>query len=121
MDEIITIVIVVAAIAFKLVSKKLGSAGGDEVFPTIPVASDEQEHLDVADEIVIDEAEPALPVSPFVQKSIIRKTDDSVKPAKVKVETPILEEEQLEEKEREKVDPKKLVIYSEIMKPKYME
>ena len=38
---------------------------------------------------------------------------------KVKVQTPILEEEQ--PKKKEKIDPKKLVVYSEIMKPKYNE
>jgi hypothetical protein len=39
------------------------------------------------------------------------------KPAKKR--KPMLEEP--EEKKREKIDPKKLVIYSEIMKPKYTE
>ena len=38
---------------------------------------------------------------------------------KVKVQTPILEEEQ--PKQKEKIDLKKLIVYSEIMKPKYME
>jgi len=35
------------------------------------------------------------------------------------VNTPILQEEEPEQKER--IDPKKLIVYSEIMKPKYLE
>ena len=135
MDEIITIVIVAAAIIFKVVSKKLGSAGsGDEVFPTIPVDPDmrnypetetdmataEEEFKDpffrtkpVVDEVVIEEAERALPVQP------VHKPMAPAKPVEVKAQTPILEEEQPKQKER--IDPKKLIVYSEIMKPKYME
>ena len=124
MDEIITIVIIAAAIIFKVVGKKIGSAGsGDEVFPTIPVepdmmnvpnAEDDVEDIQdpffrpspVVDEVVIEEVERVLPVTP-------------VKPVEVKAQTPILEEEQPKQKER--IDPKKLIVYSEIMKPKYME
>ena len=40
---------------------------------------------------------------------------------KEKRKTPILLEEETEKKRKEKIDPKKLVIYSEIMKPKYTE
>ena len=136
MDELITIVIVAAAIIFKVVGKKLGSAGSDEVFPTLPVDPDmmnipdaESESEDVqepffeprpvyvepaADEMVVEEAERALPAKPAVQKPAA-----PVKPAQVKIQTPILEEEQPKQKER--IDPKKLIIYSEIMKPKYKE
>jgi hypothetical protein len=136
MDELITVVIIVAAIVFKVVGKKLGSSGGDEVFPTIPVDPDMKKYLDddddivnaeeefhdpyfrqmpVIDEEVIEEAERALPVQPvqFVQPVA------PAKPVEMKVQTPILEEEQ--PKEKEKIDKKKLIIYSEIMKPKYME
>lgn len=131
MDELITIVIIAAAIIFKVVGKKLGSAGSGEVFPTLPVDPDmmnipdaESESEDVqepffmprpvyvepaADEMVVEEAERALPAKPAAP----------VKPAQVKIQTPILEEEQ--PKQREKIDPKKLIIYSEIMKPKYKE
>ena len=134
MDELITLVIIAAAIIFKVVGKKLGSSGGDEVFPTIPVDPDMKKYLDdeddmvddetefhdpffrskpVVDEVVIEEAERALPVQP------VRKPMAPAKPVEVKVQTPILEEEQ--PKQKEKIDKKKLIIYSEIMKPKYME
>ena len=134
MDELITLVIIAAAIIFKVVGKKLGSSGGDEVFPTIPVDPDMKKYLDddddivnaeeefhdpyfrqmpVIDEEVIEEAERALPVQP------VHKPMAPAKPVEVKVQTPILEEEQPKQKER--IDPKKLIVYSEIMKPKYME
>ena len=126
MDELITIVIIAAAIIFKVVGKKIGSARGDEVFPTIPVDPDLRGDLDkddenevfhdpflrdepVIDEMVIEEAERAVPVKP----------ETPVKPVEVKVKTPILEEEQ--PKAKEKIEKKKLIVYSEIMKPKYLE
>ena len=136
MDELITLVIIAAAIIFKVVGKKLGSSGGDEVFPTIPVDPDMKKYLDddddmvddetefhdpffrskpVVDEVVIEEAERALPVQPVQSVQPVAPA----KPVEVKVQTPILEEEQ--PKQKEKIDKKKLIIYSEIMKPKYME
>lgn len=125
MDGIITIVVIAAAVIFKLVGKKLSSAAGDEVFPTI---LPEQEHAHfpleeekpkemprpvVVAEKVFEEAPRALPPKPAMKKPA-----PVVIPEK-KVTAPILEEEQPEEKE--KIDPKKLVVYSEIMKPKYLE
>ena len=67
----------------------------------------------------LEEAERALPVQPMVQKPVDRKPVAPSTPADVKVQTPILEEEQ--PKQKEKIDKKKLIVYSEIMKPKYME
>ena len=119
MDELITIVIIAAAIIFKVVGRKLGSSGGDEVFPNIPVDSDMKKYLDEEDDVVDDETERSLPVQP-VHKPVAPLS--SVAPAKqveVKAQTPILEEEQT--MQREKIDPKKLIVYSEIMKPKYNE
>jgi hypothetical protein len=127
MDGIITIVIVAAAIIFKVVGKKLGSAGSDEVFPPLPVDPDMRNFPDhvgglqdaedlvdeeLADEVVIEEVERALPVKPA-------KPVTPAKTVEVKDQTPILEEEQ--PKQKEKIDKKKLIVYSEIMKPKYME
>jgi hypothetical protein len=127
MDGIITIVIVAAAIIFKVVGKKLGSAGSDEVFPPLPVDPDMRNFPDhvgglqdaedlvdeeLVDEVVIEEVERALPVKPV-------KSVTPAKTVEVKDQTPILEEEQ--PKQKEKIDKKKLIVYSEIMKPKYME
>lgn len=127
MDGIITILIIAAAIIFKVVGKKMDSAPGEEVFPQFPfnpepaveTSSEDEEAEDtvaeegeeepffkpeiVTDELVIEEAKAALPVQPSVQKPV----------------APILVEE--EPAPKEKIDPKKLIIYSEIMKPKYNE
>jgi hypothetical protein len=35
--------------------------------------------------------------------------------------TPVLKEEDVSKDRKEKIDPKKMVIYSEIMKPKYQD
>ena len=98
MDGIITIVVIAAAVIFKLVGKKLSSAAGDEVFPTI-LPEQEDAHFPLEEEKPKEMPRPVIPEK--------------------KVTAPILEEEQPEEKE--KIDPKKLVVYSEIMKPKYLE
>ena len=119
MDEIITIVIVAAAIIFKVVSKKIGSAGGDEVFPTIPVDPDNMRHLDPDD--VEEVKDPFFNVRPVMDEMVVEEAERAfpAKPVEVKVQTPILEE--VQPKKKEKIDPKKLVVYSEIMKPKYNE
>ena len=125
MDGIITILIIAAAIIFKVASQKKDPAPGEEVFPPFPfnpepaveTSSEEAEDTaaeegeeqpffkpeTVTDELVIEEAKAALPVQPSVQKPV----------------APILVEE--EPAPKEKIDPKKLIIYSEIMKPKYNE
>ena len=123
MDGLITVLIVAAAIIFKVVGKKFDSASGNEVFPPIPfepedlpsekaeepVESPKPQAVDkqtVLEKPVFEEAQRALPVKP-VQAA-----------ASVRPQAPILMEE--EPQEKEKIDPKKLVIYSEIMKPKYL-
>ena len=123
MDGIITIVVIAAAIIFKVVEKRLKGTAGDEVFPTISVDPDlmtEQDHdvkpaerhypyqESVVDEMVVEEAPRVLPSEPVKAEPPVKKDP-----------TPILVEE--EPKKREKIDPKKLIVYSEIMKPKYME
>ena len=57
-------------------------------------------------------ARPVVPSSPAVTENVVRQTAQKKKP--------ILEEE-VQTRKGEKIDPKKLVIYSEIMKPKYTE
>ena len=128
MDGIITILIIAVAIIFKVASQKKDPAPGEEVFPPFPFnpepavetsseeaedtaaeegeEGDEEPHFKpetVTDELVIEEVKAALPVQPSVQKPV----------------APILVEE--EPAPKEKIDPKKLIIYSEIMKPKYNE
>ena len=111
--------IIAAAIAFKVVGKKLTSAAGDEVFPPIPFEPENEDAVS---------AEPETPAAPSksifeeAPRSLPEKKAESKNPSQASVknqDTPILVEE--EAKQREKIDPKKLVVYSEIMKPKYLE
>ena len=116
MDGIITIAVIAVAIIFKVVEKRLKGAAGDEVFPTIPLDPDmvtepEQEDFDAqtfeeAPRMLVGEPEPQVRRAP-------------AKPAPKKMEEPILVEDKPEAKE--KIDPRKLVLYSEIMKPKHLE
>ena len=59
--------------------------------------------------------EVQAPVVEVKKQPKLQKTEKPV----VKVSEPIVNDQQ--QKEKEKIDPKKLIIYSEIMKPKYME
>ena len=99
MDELITIVIIAAAISFKVVGKKLGSAGGDEVFPTIPVDPDMMKESDPMEEIGEDK-DLFYRSSPVVDEMVIEEAERTVpaKPVEVKPQTPILEEEQPDRK-----------------------
>ena len=125
MDGLITVLIIAAAIIFKVVGKNLKSAAGDEVFPHVPFepedlpSAEEDDSVEVPGPQVVErptvsekpffeEAQRALPVKPVRPE-----------PSTKKAQTPILVEE--EPQEKEKIDPKKLVVYSEIMKPKYLE
>ena len=131
MDGLITVLIIAAAIIFKVVGKNLKSAAGDEVFPHVPFepedlpSVEEEEPVEapgpqvvvkpqvverptVSEKPLFEEAQRALPAKPVQTKPSVRKP-----------EVPILVEE--EPQEKEKIDPKKLVVYSEIMKPKYLE
>ena len=100
MEEIIGLLVVLAIGIFKAVSKKLENAGTQQPTETFePVEG---------------------PVAP---KPVPRKA----KPSTIEIVTrqtapkkPILEEPE-QEGPKEKIDPKKLVLYSEIMKPKFNE
>ena len=125
MDGLITVLIVAAAIIFKVVGKKFDSASDNEVFPPVPF---EPENLpSVEEEESVEAPRPHVVVTPAVsEKPFFEEAQRAlpVKPVKVetavqKQNTPILIEE--EPQEKEKIDPKKLVIYSEIMKPKYLD
>ena len=131
METIIGLLFILLPVILKLVGKKLENAGTTTI-PKAPgpfdVGSWVQEAIDEVDE---DEqaahpqpqaapapAEEAAPsVIDFNEYMRNRAAAKSVR--KPSNKAPILVEE--EEKPKEKIDPKKLVIYSEIMSPKYKE
>ena len=126
MDSLITIVVIAAAIIFKVVSKKLSTAAGDEVFPAVPVEPDVmngpvQLENDQPVEVPVSRPEPMVMTSVYeeVQRAVpvkkeVRKVQSVKKPS-----TSVLKKDA--SKKKEKIDPKKLIVYSEIMKPKYLE
>ena len=140
-DIIITVLALALGLGFKVIEKKLKSAGkpakagrfkefadlfgeeGAEVFPPVAPSEDPEEvpmeavapdaeqsrQVSVPKPVVIEPVAPAPVIAP------VEEAPRSVKP----VNAPILQEEEPEQKER--IDPKKLIVYSEIMKPKYLE
>ena len=143
METVILLLFALLPVIFKLIGKKFEQAGNPDAaermrkIAQVLGESDEKEkepEVDYDDDGQITEvAEPAttsapapttfvvpLPVSrpePVVTENVVRQTASKKNPVTKK---PILEEE-VQVRKGEKIDPKKLVIYSEIMKPKYTE
>lgn len=90
MEEIIGLLVIVAIAIFKGVSKKLEQSGTNPSAPVRPTTA--------------NEPEPAPAPEPEAKPQVVRRTVDEP------VEEPV--------KQKEKIDPKKLIIYSEIMNPK---
>ena len=142
METVILLLFALLPVIFKLIGKKFEQAGNPDAaermrkIAQVLGESDEKEkepEVDYDDDGQITEvAEPAttsapaptkfgvpLPVSrpePVVTENVVRQPAPKPRPVK----KPILEEE-VSQKKGEKLDPKKLVIYSEIMKPKFTE
>ena len=137
METIIGLLFVLLPLIFKLIEKKLKESGRiqqaenlheitdlfteedqeDQAVHEVPVLMDE--HKDVVIPVKIQEV---TPVTVEGQRSLHKSTVPARSSAKKTVakRPPILQEE-VKTKKKEKIDPKKLVIYSEIMKPKYQE
>ena len=122
MEEIIGLLVVLAIGIFKAVSKKLENAGTQQPTETYEPVEGQTipEHNVFIPRQVVPEPVAPKPVAP---KPVPRKA----KPSTIEIVTrqtapkkPILEEPE-QEGPKEKIDPKKLVLYSEIMKPKFNE
>ena len=126
METIIGLLIVILPIVFKLIGKKLEQAAQASAPQTEPVedwAETLRRHLEAQQQMQSEapvpvEAEVETPVllQPAAQKVKDRPVFKASK-AKNKAAKPILKEEP--KREKEKIDVKKMIIYSEIMKPKY--
>lgn len=142
METIIGLLFVLLPIIFKVIGKRLENAGKQEQAGKIREFSKKYLESESDDEAMEDirqwfNAEPATvegesvsesAAEPVVEGPVVpasRMTEEAVPVLKTqrkgKRKTPILLEEETEKKRKEKIDPKKLVIYSEIMKPKYTE
>lgn len=106
METIFGLLFILLPIVFKLIGKRMEQAGKTQQ----PVEYLEQQTV----------VEPLAP-EPMIKDSVEAPVAVKKKhqPKKVTKKTPILVEE--EKKPKEKIDVKKLIVYSEIMKPKYTE
>lgn len=133
METIVGLLFILLPVIFKLIEKKLQQSGTAAQQETVRQIKDlfEMEENDLKDEIEDDaepeigdyvEPEPKFVVNPVVE--FLEKVEPQVvkpaAPAQKKRTAPILMEEK-DNKKKEKIDPKKLVLYSEIMKPKHQE
>lgn len=130
METIIGLLFILLPIVFKLINRKFEQAGQTDKARQIKEiaeifgAGESQDELDELDEPVIIEPvkpEPVEVKAPEVPQvhlweaeatPVVRKSDV------VRRKKPILEEAD-SQKKREKIDPKKLIVYSEIMNRKY--
>lgn len=124
METLIGLLFILLPFIFKLIGKKLEQAGQSvtaekmkEIAQFMGMDDENQDEMTPEVEyhatVVAPVEEPAAPV--VVTENVHRQ----VPPTPNKTRKPILLEET--EKTKEKIDPKKLVVYSEIMKPKYTE
>lgn len=96
MDEIIGLLFLIVPVVFSLIGKKLEKAGKDEAPDVLP-----EPHVQE--------------VRPEEAPRSIRKPLKPYKPHRTAGEAPETP------RRKDPIDPKKLVIYSEIMKPKFKE
>lgn len=133
METIVGLLFILLPVIFKLIEKKLQQSGTAAQQETVRQIKElfEMEENDLTDEIEDDvepeigdyvEPEPKFEVNPVIE--FLERVEPQVvkpaAPAQKKRTAPILMEEK-DNKKKEKIDPKKLVLYSEIMKPKHQE
>lgn len=130
METIIGLLFILLPIVFKLINRKFEQAGQTDKARQIKEiaeifgAGESQDELDELDEPVIIEPvkpEPVEVKAPEVPQVHLWKAEATPvvrKPDIVRRKKPILEEAD-SQKKREKIDPKKLIVYSEIMNRKY--
>ena len=105
MEEIIGLLVILAVGIFKAVNKKFENAG-------------KEKEVSMPEPVVIRQ-EPVVPKKrPMASKQ--KPSAIEVVERQTKVRKPMLIEEE-ETSPKEKIDPKKLVLYSEIMNPKFNE
>ena len=141
METIIGLLFILLPVIFKFIGKRLEQSGQSEKagkFKKIAETLNDGEEVetpifdwlsDEPDEEPFEEpVKPAPVVIPVPVEPQIHLWEAEAQPVSkkklkpvqksVKAKRPMLEED-VPQKKREKIDPKKLVIYSEIMKPKY--
>lgn len=129
METIIGLLFILLPVIFKLIGKKLETAGHQDAAGKLrklaeTLGSEDDSHQDddpddeMDDKVFIPRTAPApiVTAQPEV-KPVAKPSVAAAKPSVTVRKQVILNEEP--KKRKEKIDPRKLVIYSEIMKPKY--
>lgn len=110
--EVILLVAIFVIMSYVSSSFNNKKAGGR---PSVPVTEEKQEESEAEQQL-----EPVLRPEPVKVKPAQKpKRAQKPKPAQKPVQKPV--QKLVDEPAKEKIDPKKLVIYSEIMKPKFKE
>ena len=132
METIIALLFILLPIIFKLIAKRLEKSGKDDTARRVREIARElgvdEDEVPIAQWLKEAEEEEAYLARPEVQAEIEAETKAAVEAQRrMKEEQKKLEASrkpasvEQPKKQAEKIDPKKLVVYSEIMKPKYNE
>lgn len=119
METVIGLLVVLVPLIFQLIGKSLEKAGKTSSADKMKKVAELFGGEETEEPAPVASVPPASPVQP------VRKTQRPPAPAPVTAKrrtapmAPVLDEKQ--PSSHEKIDPKKLVVYSEIMKPKYLE
>ena len=113
METVIGLLFLILPAVFSLIGKRLEKAAG-----TKPWQVQEPGQMPVPEQVPLPEPMPAIkPLQPKPQPQPVQVPRHQPVRKTVKVK----EEEVVPEKKKSVIDPKNLVIYSEIMKPKFLD
>lgn len=126
METIIGLLFILLPVIFKLIGKRLEQSGKTESAEKMreiaeKFGEDDNTFSDWLNEGDLHEESAPIAVPEVKAPAPVMHEVNFVEAPKMvqrKKRTPILNEE-VAERKREKIDPKKLVVYSEIMNPKY--
>ena len=127
METIIGLLFVLLPVIFNLIGKKLeksGKTAGAGKMRDIAKAlgADEDDTIAKLLESKDDESEPApVEVNEAQPRTFMNEAQPTVSRIPQKKVKPAVAVKNVPDKRKEKIDPKKLVVYSEIMKPKFTE
>ena len=106
METIIGLLVIVLPLVFKVIEKKLQQSA--DSLPGVEVPETEVQDVE-AMEVKVPENKPAARRNDklHIKPKVLKRDESKVIVPKEKIDS------------KEKIDPRKLVIYSEIMRPKY--
>lgn len=117
METIIGLLFILLPVIFKLIEKRLQNSGTSSTFEGDESAFEESAEPMTTPVVELPvKKEPVKEVAPKPQNTFV---EGQRMTRKKKAPAILMEEPEIRKKE--KIDPKKLVIYSEIMKPKYQD